>query len=32
MNGLEQWHHVMKEGDMEALYDLLHPDLSLIHI
>ena len=30
MNGLEQWHHVMKEGDMEALYDLLHPDCVFI--
>ena len=26
MNGLERWHHVMKEGDMETLYDLLHPE------
>ena len=30
MNGLEQWHHGMKEGDMEALYDLLHPDCVFI--
>ena len=30
MNGLERWHHVMKEGDMEALYDLLHPDCVFI--
>ena len=30
MNGLERWHHVMKEGDMEALYDLLHPDCTFI--
>jgi len=30
MNGLEQWRHVMKEGDMEALYDLLHPECVFI--
>ena len=30
MNGLERWHHVMKEGDMETLYDLLHPDCVFI--
>ena len=30
MNGLERWHHVMKEGDMVALYDLLHPDCVFI--
>jgi len=30
MNGLERWHHVMKEGDMKALYDLLHPDCVFI--
>ena len=30
MNGLERWHHVMKEGDMEALPDLLHPDCVFI--
>ena len=26
MTGLERWHHVMREGDMNVLYDLLHPD------
>ena len=31
MNGLERWHHVMKEGDMETLYDLLHPDCVFIY-
>ncbi len=30
MNGLERWHYVMKEGDMETLYDLLHPDCVFI--
>ena len=30
MNGLERWHHVMKRGDMEALYDLLRPDCVFI--
>ena len=30
MNGLKRWHHVMKEGDMEVLYDLLHPDCVFI--
>ena len=30
MNRLERWHHVMKEGDMETLYDLLHPDCVFI--
>ena len=30
MNGLERWHHVMKEGDVEALYDLLHPNCVFI--
>ena len=30
MTGLERWHHVMKEGDMEALYALLHPDCVFI--
>ena len=30
MNGLERWHHVMKKGDMETLYDLLHPDCVFI--
>lgn len=26
MTGLERWHRVMREGDMNTLYDLLHPD------
>jgi len=28
MTGLERWHHVMREGDMKTLYDLLHPDCT----
>ena len=26
MEALARWHHVMEEGDMDALFDLLHPD------
>ena len=25
MKGLERWHHVMEQSDMDALFDLLHP-------
>ena len=30
MTGLERWHHVMREGDMNTLYDLLHPDCVVL--
>ena len=26
MNGLQQWHEVMRSGDMESLFQLIHPD------
>ena len=30
MEALARWHHVMEEGDMDTLFDLLHPDCVFV--